>query len=261
MSLLATQFRQQTAKLKDIRQKQEAGTPVGYSTGFLLFDFKNGCMIHGMKDGVPYTYHSIGVRDGSMVTVIGRSGCGKTTFALQMAGNIIRNFKNGAIFHDDIEGGIIDSRKQQLTRLYGEDFKRKYIGRDSGITAENFYERIKMIHDIKLENAEEYTYDTGLYDSYGEKIYKLEPTVYVLDSLAMLMPEKFATEDDLSGQMSATATAKMNTAIFKKIIPMLKAANIILIVINHINQKVSINPMMKTKSQVSYLKQDETLPI
>ena len=60
--------------------------------------------------------------------------------------------------------------------------------------------------------------------------------------------------------MSATAAAKTNAAIFKRIIPMLKSANIILFIINHINQKVDINPMMKSKSQVSYLKQNETLP-
>jgi hypothetical protein len=47
---------------------------------------------------------------------------------------------------------------------------------------------------------------------------------------------------------------------FKRIIPMLKAANIILLVINHINKKIDINPMQRTKSQVAYLKQDESLP-
>ena len=41
---------------------------------------------------------------------------------------------------------------------------------------------------------------------------------------------------------------------------MLKTANIILLIINHINQKVSINPMQRTKAQVGYLKVDETLP-
>jgi hypothetical protein len=36
--------------------------------------------------------------------------------------------------------------------------------------------------------------------------------------------------------------------------------NIILLIINHINQKIDINPMQRTKSQVSYLKQGESLP-
>ena len=108
-----------------------------------------------------------------------------------------------------------------------------------------------------MNNYDDYSYDTGLLDESGDPIIKLQPTVYLLDSFAMLMPEKFATEDEMSGQMSTTATAKANAKIFRTIIPLLKAANIILFVINHINQKIDINPMAKTKAQINYLKQDE----
>jgi hypothetical protein len=86
------------------------------------------------------------------------------------------------------------------------------------------------------------------------------PTVYILDTLAMLTPEKLTEEEELSGQMSATSMAKTNSAIFKRIVPKLKAANIILFVINHINPKVDINPFAKTKAQIGWLKPDETLP-
>ena len=41
---------------------------------------------------------------------------------------------------------------------------------------------------------------------------------------------------------------------------MLKSANIILLMINHINKKIDINPMQRSKAQLSYLKQDESLP-
>jgi len=47
---------------------------------------------------------------------------------------------------------------------------------------------------------------------------------------------------------------------FKRIIPMLKKANIILFIINHITTKIEINPMMHTKGQLSYLKQGEEVP-
>ena len=60
--------------------------------------------------------------------------------------------------------------------------------------------------------------------------------------------------------MSATAAAKTNAAIFKRIIPLLNRANIILMVINHINEKVEINPMMKSKAKFNYLKQNESIP-
>jgi ABC-type oligopeptide transport system ATPase subunit len=261
MSLLAARFRQNVSKMKDYRMKSETEFSVGYPTGYLSYDFTNGTVIHVKTVDKDLQYYSIGITDGSMVMVIGRSGCGKTTWVMQAAGNIIRPFKSSCIWHDDIEGGITDMRKEQLVRMYGTAFKERYISRNSGITAENFYERIKMIHDLKMAERSEYEYDTGLYDTSGNRIYKLEPSVYILDSLAMLMPEKYTEEEELSGQMSSTAAAKANAMVFKRIIPILKSANIILFVINHILDDVSINPMQKKKPQFSYLKMGETLPI
>lgn len=262
MSLLMERFREEANKSKDIRLKKEADFSIGYPTRFLPFDFMNGTVIHvNPTDGRPsYNYNSIGFVDGRIVMFIGRSSCGKTTLCLQMAGNIVRPFKKSGIFHDDIEGGIVDSRKEQLLKMTGDELKQRYICRDSGINSENFYQRIKMIHDLKLSNYSEFEYDTGMEDSSGARIYKLEPTVYILDSLALLTSEKYTDEEELSGQMSTTASARQNASIFRKIIPMLKAANIILFVINHILDDISINPMQKKKGQLAYIKQGETLP-
>ena len=76
----------------------------------------------------------------------------------------------------------------------------------------------------------------------------------------MIMPEKYADEDELSGNMATTSGARVVAQIFRTIIPMLKTANIMLFVVNHIMQDVQINPMMHSKSQVAYLKQGERLP-
>ena len=261
MSLLAAKFREMVAKNKDTRMSSEAEFDVQYPTGFLNFDFLNGSCVEVRSAERNLDYYSIGIADGGITMFIGRSGCGKTTFVIQSAGNIIRPFMSSAIYHDDIEGGITDSRMQMLLGFNSYDeFKERYIRRNSGITAENFYERIKMIHDIKMNNREDLICDTGLFDPHGNRLYKLEPTIYILDSLAMLMPEKFTSEEEISGQMSATAAAKSNSAVFKRVVPMCKSANIMLFIINHINDKVDINPMMKKKSMLSYLKPDETLP-
>ena len=258
--ILSQQFRDRVSKHKDYRMRAESQSSVAYSTGFLNFDFMNGTVVHVKSEERNLEYYSVGIQDGSMVMLIGRSGCGKTSWAVQAAANIVRPFPNGCIFHDDIEGGITVYRRDTLTGFTKEESQNKYIRRDTGITAENFYERLKMIHDMKLENREEYEYDTGFYDPYGNRIYKLVPTVYILDSIALLMPEQYTEEETLSGSMSATAAAKTNSMSFKRIIPMLKSANIILFAINHINKKIDINPMQRTKAQLSYLKQDESLP-
>lgn len=258
--ILSQQFRSVASKHKDFRMKDESSAGVGYSTGFLNFDFMNGTVVHVRSEQRNHNYYSVGIQDGCLVMLIGRSGCGKTTWAVQAASNIIRPFANACIFHDDIEGGLTEYRKELLSNFHGEELKRRYISRNTGITAENFYERVKMIHDLKINNREEYEYDTGCFDTHGERMFKLEPTVYILDSVALLMPEKYTDEEELSGSMSSTAAAKTNSMSFKRIVPMLKAANIILLMINHINKAISINPMMKQKAQVSYLKQDESLP-
>lgn len=260
MSILSTQFRKEVSKHKDYRMKDESTSSVAYPTGFLNFDFMNGTVVHVKSQERDFKYYSVGIQDGSLVTLIGRSGCGKTTFAVQTAANIVRNYPTACIFHDDIEGGITEYRKEVLSGFSGDELNAKYISRNTGITAENFYERLSMIHNLKLENRDAYEYDTGLFDSRGNRLYKLEPTVYILDSLALLMPEKYTEEEELSGSMSSTAAAKTNSMMFKRIIPMLKSANIILLVINHINQKIDINPMQRTKAQVAYLKQGESIP-
>lgn len=258
-SLVADLFRSKMNTLKDPRMKKEAEPDYSYPTGFLTFDFMNGTVVHVKKDDMQFSYNSIGIVDGSMVTVIGRSSSGKTTWCVQCAGNIIRQYKSSCIWMDSVEGGIVDTRAQALLKMYGEEFKDRWIPRNTGVTAENFYQRIKYVHDLKLESADQITYDTGTYTPDGEKIYKMEPSVYILDSLAMLAPGKLTEEEELSGQMSVTSAAKTNTTVFKRIIPMLKAANIILFVINHITEEVQINAFAKTQGQLSYLKPGERL--
>ena len=255
MSLLVSNFRKKVSGMKDARISSEAEFGVGYPTGYLSFDFANGTKVRvEKKDGTSFTYNSIGIVDGSMVSCVGRSGCGKTTFVMQMSGEIIRKFPNSAIFHEDIEGGISDMRKRQLLKMTEEEFNERYICRNTGINTENFYERIKIIHDEKINNREDYEYDTGLYDSSGERIFKLQPTVVILDSLAMLMPGDMADDDELAGPMGAAAIARKNTQLIKRIIPMLKIANIIFFVINHILPDPSLMPK---KAQTAWLKVGE----
>lgn len=256
---LAELFRQKNAKSKDKKLTAEAEPDVAYPTGFLTFDYMNGNVVHVKNDKMNFSYDSIGVIDGSMIYAIGRSGCGKTTLLFQWAGNIIRPFKTSCIYYDNAEGGITDTRKIQLLKMHGEEVSKRLIERNTGINAENVYERVKIIHDLKMENRENFEYDTGKYDANGNKIYKLEPTIYLLDSLAMLTPEKYTDEEELSGQMSVTAAAKVNTTVFKRIIPMLKEANIIFMVVNHITESVDINPYAKQQGQLSYLKPNERL--
>jgi len=259
MGLLADRFRAQMAKSKDPKM-DEAVADVLYPTGFLNIDFLNGYKVHVQTKDKDFFYNAVGMVDGSSTCLIGRPGSGKTTLALQMAANIIRKYPGAVIIYDDIEGGSNAARRELLTQFSPEEIDERIIYRNAAVTAENFYERINTIYEEKLSHKDEYEYNTGFLDSRGNEIYKLTPTVYILDSLAMLTPDKLTEEEELSGQMSTTATAKTNTAVFKRIVPKLKAANIILFTINHINDKIEINAFTHSKAQIGFLKQNETLP-
>lgn len=262
-SYLSEMFRETVKKDKDLRRSSEAKPEVGYPTGFLDFDFMNGYIVHvnNPEKNIHEEYYSLGISDGSMVTVIGRSGCGKSTFCTQIAANIVRPYKTACVFEDNIEGGMTSERRRQLSGFSIDEYNRRYIVRNTGINAENFYGRIKGIHDLKLANPDKFTYDTGKLDEYGNPIIKFEPTVYILDSIAMLMPEGMTEtdEEDIAGNMAVTGAAKIVTNIMRRIIPMLKMANIILIIVNHILDDISINGRPK-KTSLPGLKQGETLP-
>jgi RecA/RadA recombinase len=262
VSLLAYNWRKTVAKDKDYRMKNEAKCDVGYPTGFLNFDFTNGCVVHVKSEekNLDFNYYSVGLTDGSIITFVGRSNSGKTTLLTQMAANIIRPFKTSCIFEDSVEGGLTWSRRESLSGFHDIELHERYIVRNAGVNAENFYKRIKMIHDMKIEDPGKYEYDTGLLDNFGNPLSKFEPTIYVLDSIALLMPEKYTEEDELSGNMAAPASARVVAQIFRTIIPMLKTANILLMVVNHILVDVNANPMQHKKAQTAYLKPGERMP-
>lgn len=258
-SILEQMFRDKVSKM-DYSMNQEAKEDTGYSTGFLNFDYLNG-FINDQKtsDGELKQYFVLGITDGSYNAFIGNTGCGKSTFVTQIAANIARKFKTTTIFEDNIEGGMTTARRRSLSGFSSEEYERRYIVRNTGITAENFYERIKMIHDLKIGNKEKFLYDTKKNDVYGRPIMKLEPTIYILDSIPMLMPKEYVDDDELAGKSSGAATAQILTRIFRQIIPLLKEANIILFGINHILEEVQMTIFPKA-NPVQYLKQGERLP-
>lgn len=260
---LMKQFRDKMSKMKDPGASRSADFDVMYSTGFLAVDYVNGTTVHVCSKERTFTYVSGGIVDGSANSIIGRSGSGKSTLLTQIAGNIIRPFiRKGypaAIYIDDIEGSLPWSRKEFLLDLTSEEIEKFVDIRDSGITTENLYQRIRTIHDTKVENRKEFEYDTGLYDTNGNRIFKLVPTVYMLDSLPMLMPESLAEEEELGGSMSASSIAKSNTMLIKKITQLLKDANIIMFTVNHILDEIQMGFIPKA-AQISGLKQGERLP-
>ena len=263
MSLLLNNFNKVMSKSKDFGAKETAKFDVMYSTGFLAIDYLNGTVVHVKGNDRDFSYNSCGIVDGSTNTIIGRSGSGKSTLLMQICGNIVRPFiekdMSTGLFIDDIEGSLPYARKEFLLGLTEEQITEYAVIRNSGITAENLYKRIKAIADEKINNEKEYTYDSGYYDIHGNRVFKMIPTVYVVDSLPMLLPENLSDEDDLAGSMAASSIAKTNTMVFKQISQLCKKANIIFFTINHILEEIQMGFIPKA-AQISGLKQGERLP-
>jgi RecA/RadA recombinase len=256
-SILMDKFNERMKKSKAKNNDEEF--EVLYPTGFLSLDYLNGSMIHVDGNDIHAKYRSTGIVDGSSNMFIGRSGCGKSTLVFQIIGNIARRFPNSDIYIDDIEGSLPMSRKEFLLGLDEQELKKRVKFRNTGITTESVYDRIKTIHDIKVENRTEFEYDTGLFDTYGNKIFKLVPTIYLIDSFAMLMPDDVLEKGEIDGGMGATKVAKQNTQLVKKISQLLREANIILISVNHINDDPQTGFLPKP-AQISGLKVGERLP-
>ena len=265
MPSLMENFKDAISKIKEPGINSEAGFDVMYSTGLPEIDFLNGTIIHveDKANNRNFSYNSVGIIDGSTNAIIGRSGSGKSTLAFQIVGNIVRPFledgKEANVFIDDIEGSLPEARKYKLLNLTNEQFKAHVDLRNTGITAENVARRIQELHDIKIGDKKKYTYDTGLYDLEGNRIFKLIPSVYMIDSFAMLMPKDVADNEELGGSMTASSIAKTNTSLLKKISQLCKEANIILISVNHIMDDIQMGFIPKP-AQISGLKQGERLP-
>lgn len=245
------------SKMAGVNNKAEFN--VAYSTGFLHIDYLNGTTVYVEGHGKNFHYNSTGIVDGSTNTIIGRSGSGKSTLMFQIFGYFLNQFPECHLYMDDIEGSLPEARKFFLLDLSEEDFERRVHIRNSGITTENVYAKIRAIYDSKISNKKEFTYDTGLYDIQGNRITKFVPTLYGIDSFAMLMPENIEESDDLGTNMVGGQTAKQNSMLVKKISQLCKEANIILFTINHIATGIQTGYIPK-QSQLAGLASDERLP-
>ena len=249
---------------KAILEKQgisEATNDILYPTGFLNFDFLNGYIANGKTpDGQKYSYYNIGIVDGSINMVISRTGGGKTTLIAQMAANIIRPFTESYITEQNVEAGLNNERRIQLSGFSAEECKNRYVIVNTGITIESFYKNVKKHCDEKIKNESKWLYNTGHFDIYGQPIMKYKPTIVILDSLAMISTTAVMEDSDVAGNMAGGAAAKLVASSLRTLVPFCKKANVIVFMINHINNDIQINPYAAKKAQNIYLKQGEALP-
>jgi len=228
-------------------------------TGLNMFDYLNGNVIprsNGTK------YFNLGINSGKQIMIIGKAGSGKTTLALQIATNIIKRYEESSLFILDFEQSHTKERIRMITGMTEDEYEAKVSLKQTGIFTETVLRMAAQIKELKLKNKKELLVPNveGALGDDGKPVKILPPTILLVDSIATMLPEK-VTEDEgeISGQMLATAAAKMNTQLVKRLTQICSEANIIVIYINHINAKVDTG-VTPTQASINYLKQDETLP-
>lgn len=227
-------------------------------TGLTNLDYLNGQIV-SMDDGNKQLY--TGVSNGRIVQVIGKSGSGKSTMAAQIATNIIKRYENGLMYYYDFEKGTDKNRIRMVSGMSEQDFNNKITILKTDISTEKVLRMLYKIKEFKLQHEKELLVDNenGIRDEEGNLVKVLVPTVVVIDSLSAMMPEGNYEEGNIEGQMSQTQNAKINAQFFRKASQVCDAANIILVVINHITENLAVG-VMTPSAQINYLKQNESLP-
>ena len=242
---------------------------ISYKTGFPVLDYYLGYRVNVFDNDNKLidSYPSIGITAGSYIEFIGKPSTSKTTTAVQIASNIVRDFDNGIVVHFDLEQAMNYTRIQALSKFsMSEMANGKYILRQEKTTLEDMKKTIMDIYVEKISNPDMYKYDTGKLNEFGEKIELYEPTVIILDSIATITmslntsdKKELAKLEEIGTQTDRMRLTGEIGRFFNEILPYIRTANITLIAIN----QIKTNPGMgitKTPSEMLYLKQDEALP-
>jgi len=182
------------------------------NTGFRMLDFLNGGVTSNKGNRTVQT----GVDAGKIITIIGKPGAGKSTLAVQIAGNMLERYEQSSLFILDFEQAHSESRIKGVTGMSDEMFEDKVIIKQTGITTETVLEIVKQIKTLKLKHKKELLVDNaeGFIDYKTGKLKKiLPPTIIIVDSAAMMMPRDDLEKEEIQGQMSTTQAAKMNSQL------------------------------------------------
>ena len=245
-------------------------TTVSYKTGFPVLDYYLGYLInvYDENDQLIENYPSVGIPGGCFVTGIGKPSTSKTTTFCQIAANIVRDFPNGSVIHFDLEQAQNYSRIQTLTRFkMTEMMGGKYILRQEQSSISDIKKTIIRVYREKMANPDAYKYSTGKKNEFGKEIVLFEPTVIIIDSIATLATDinendkKEAVKmEDVSSQTDRMRLTGEISRFFTELLPVLRAANIIVLTINQIKTNPGMG-IMPSPAAILYLKQGESLNI
>lgn len=239
-----------------------------YKTGFAALDYYLGFIldVFNPDNTIKESYPVLGINGGCFFTDIGNSSTAKTALMVGIAGNIVRPFDAGLIIHLDLEQAMNITRSKTLLKFTAEEMHNKYVLRQMQTTIEEIKILIMELYKEKTSNPKKYMYDSGKLDEFGNPIVMYQPTIVIIDSIPSLtvklsetVSKEWSKLEEITSQTERMRMTGVISRFYTDVGPYLRAANIIVMGINHIK----VNPNMgiiKDPADLLYLKQGETMP-
>ncbi len=251
-------------------------TTAFHKTGFPVFDHFFGSVIniHDNLGTIIKQEPRVGQAAGTFNLIVGNTGSGKSTLAEQIAGNIIRQYKNANCIHYDCENRTDISRVETVSLLPSSYFRSSngmpptYLLKTGMVGLDTIQEMVVKTYVNKMKLKKELMIPSGFKDEFDQDVMIFPPTVVIIDSITSVINETFSPDNSkdvsnaekMRGNTEGARDAKTLKGFFKDILPLCKEANIIIYGINHINDNMSMNAFTPVAKQQNFLKQNESIP-
>ena len=239
-----------------------------YPTGISVIDYALGFEVNVKDESGTIIKKRIclGLQAGSFNVITGPTQSFKTTMGIQMAANV-GYANNGNIIHIDAENRLVLQRAKTLTKLpeswFDGEFPR-YVIKGGAIGYDTLQAYVTEVYENKMRHIDVLLKDTGEVDDHNRPIKLMPPTVIFVDSLSDIISKEYDIRDrkewdkqkEMRSNTDGMQNAKTLKGVISDILPMLKEANIIMLVIAHENANVAMTAFAGPKKQFQYGNKD-----
>ena len=239
-----------------------------YPTGISVIDYALGYEVN-VKDesgNIIKKRLCLGLQAGSFNVLTGATQSFKTTIGMQMCANVAYA-NNGNVIHIDAENRLALQRAKTLTKLpeswFEGDFPR-YAIKNGAIGYDTLQNYVTEVYENKMRHKDVLIKDTGEVDDHNQPIKLMPPTVMFVDSISDVISKEYDIRDkkewdkqkEMRSNTDGMQNAKTLKGVISDILPMMKEANIIVLVIAHENQNVAMTAYAGPKKQFQYGNKD-----
>ena len=239
-----------------------------YPTGISVIDYALGYEVN-VKDesgNIIKKRLCLGLQAGSFNVLTGATQSFKTTIGMQMCANVAYA-NNGNVIHIDAENRLALQRAKTLTKLpeswFEGDFPR-YAIKNGAIGYDTLQNYVTEVYENKMRHKDVLIKDTGEVDDHNQPIKLMPPTVMFVDSISDVISKEYDIRDkkewdkqkEMRSNTDGMQNAKTLKGVISDILPMMKEANIIVLVIAHENANVAMTAYAGPKKQFQYGNKD-----